>query len=870
MNFRFILTVAVCSVICFDLSAQSAADIATAKAIAKSHGYTDSQIDAYLNKANGQSAGGNAAQSAQAQQQQQQGVQGQQGLQPISIYQGVTEMERQELDLIFAGATETESPDEIYGHSFFKSPGLSRVPSYNAPAPDSYILGPGDEVVLDIWGSTVSHIVSPVSQDGSILIPDAGPMYISGITVKAAEEMLKSQLSKIYSGLSGGETFLSLSIGRIKGVVVNVSGEVKTPGSYNIPSLTSIPSAIFLAGGITDNGSVRNIRLYRGNKLVGTFDLYELIFKGRTNNLLRIQDGDIITVPSYEGVVKVEGSVMRPKRYELKEGDNIEDLIGYAQGFKTNSQRNFVNVSRVDENGGKSFDVPSSSFGSFLMKDGDELFIREFVDRNTTRISIQGPVKYPGTYALSENINDVASLIKAAGGLIEGAYTGRGQLTRLNENRQPVFRVFDLRKVMSGGERIPLKREDMVILYSFDDFNNSKVITVSGAVKNPGQYSANGETMLSRLIEDAGGLDKKAYLAGGTISREGLDGKPVIVPVDIQKALDDTLSVTVLPGDAVTIYSIDDIRQKAEVTIEGEVNAPGKYVFREGMTLSDLIEIAQGWTHGADAKNLEIARRGGRERGDVINIDTESDPASLEIELKPYDLVSVRRLTYFRPQIAVSVQGEVNAPGTYVLDKPQVRLSDVIARVGGFTEDAYPHGASLIRVLTEEEMDRQKEAVKIAAQQNNVEINLDSLELEDRFHIGIDLEKALSNPGSVSDVILRAGDIIEVPQMNNTVKISGGVLYPNVVSFNQNYSLEDYISQAGGYTKLARRNKVFAIYMNGQVAKKRKIVLEPGMEIYIPEKDPEEARRMTPAEIAAMASSATSVAALVTSIIKMF
>lgn len=410
----------------------------------------------------------------------------------------------------------------------------------------------------------------------------------------------------------------------------------------------------------------------------------------------------------------------------------------------------------------------------------------------------------------------------------------------------------------------------MVILYSFDDFNNSKVITVSGAVKNPGQYSANGETMLSRLIEDAGGLDEKAYLAGGTISREGLDGKPVIVPVDIQKALDDTLSVTVLPGDAVTIYSIDDIRQKAEVTIDGEVNAPGKYVFREGMTLSDLIEIAQGWTHGADVKNLEIARRGGRERGNVINIDTESDPASLEIELKPYDLVSVRRLTYFRPQIAISVQGEINAPGTYVLDKPQVRLSDVISRVGGFTEDAYPHGASLIRVLTEEEMERQKEAVKIAAQQNNVEINLDSLELEDRFHIGIDLEKALSNPGSVSDVILRAGDIIEVPQMNNTVKISGGVLYPNVVAFNKDYSLEDYISQAGGYTKLARKSKVFAVYMNGQVAKKRNIVPEPGMEIYIPEKDPEEVRRMSPAEIAAMASSATSVAALVTSIIKMF
>lgn len=850
MNFRFLLTAAVCLAFGFELNAQSAADIAAAKAIAKSRGYTDSQIDSYLNKTNGQPNQTPAMQPA---------------AQQTVIYQEIPDIQE-----AVAETDAKESPDEIYGHSFFKSRGLSRLLSYNAPAPDSYILGPGDEVVLDIWGSTVSHIVSNVGQDGSIIVPDAGPLYLAGLTVKAAEQTLKSQLSKIYSGLSEGDTFLSLSIGRIKGVVVNVSGEVNTPGSYNIPSLTSIPSAIFLAGGITDNGSVRNINLYRENKLVGTFDLYDLIFKGRTNNLLRIQDGDVIIVPAYEGVVKIEGSVMRPKRYELKESDHIEDIIHYAQGFKTTSQRNFVNISRIDENGGKSFDVPASSFESFLLKDGDEIFVREFADLKTSRISIQGPVKYPGTYALSETIKDLASLVKAAGGLIEGAYTGKGQLTRLDENRQPEFLVFDLGEVMSGSERITLKREDVVVLYSFDDFNDAKVVTIAGAVKNPGRYSINGDISLKKLIQNAGGLGANAYLAGGFLSREGLNGKPVIVPVDIQKALKDSLSATLLPGDAVTVYSIKDLKQNAVIRIEGEVNAPGEYVFREGMTLSDLIELAQGWTHGADTKNLEIASRGGRERGNVITVDTESDPASLEIKLKPYDLVSVRRLTYFRPQIAISIQGEVNAPGTYVLDKPQVRLSDIISRVGGFTEDAYPHGTSLIRVLTKEEMERQKEAVKIAAQQTNSEIKLDSLELEDRFHIGIDLEKALSDPGSVSDIILRAGDIIEVPQMNSTVKISGGVLYPNVVAFNGSYSLEDYISQAGGYTKLARKKKVFAVYMNGQVAKRRKIVPEPGMEIYVPERTPEEVRKMSPAEIAALASSATSVAALVTSIIKLF
>ena len=881
MKIAKILSVALGIATTFSAVAQSASEIAAAKAMAQQYGYSENDINSMMNGRNGGNPAGNQQPQVQSYPQLNASKGAGQASPRSASLTGIldpTTGEMAELRIgpdglpVYPEMSKKVDENDIYGQDYFKSRGLGVIPSYNAPAPASYILGPGDEVTIDVWGSTVSHVVATIENDGSINMPDLGPVYLAGMSLQAAENSLKAQLARVFSGLGddNGETYLKISVGKIKGVVVNVSGEVQTPGAYTIPSLSTIPSAIFMAGGLRDKGSVRNIALYRKGRKVAGFDLYEFIFKGRFDEKLRLQDGDVITVPAYTNVVSVKGAFMRPQRYEMKDGENVTDLIRYAQGFSSDAQRTGVNVMRRGVDGGRAFDVVAEEFGAFCLKDGDVVGARKYVNQYQNNVRIIGPVKYPGSYAIGDGINDLASLVGAAGGLIEGAYTGRGQISRLDSNRQPEFLAFDLTQVLQGGRKIDLRREDVVTIYSHDDMNVNRFVTIDGAVKEPGVYSFRDSLTVGRLINDAGGLTRDAYIAGGQITREGSDGHPVIVPFDVQKATRGTLEFAVIPGDAVRIYSIKELRKNTTITINGEVNAPGIYVYRDGMTLSELIELAHGCTQGVDLTNVEIASRGDRQRGTVQTVNLEENPDFWKAELKPYDVVSFRRLTYFRPQTAVTVKGEVMVPGTYVIDKAQVRLSDVISRVGGFTDDSYPHGAKLVRVLTEEERERQKLALEIAASKMDGKIMLNSLVLEDRFNIGIDLEMAIANPGSVADVILRAGDIIEVPQMNNTVKISGGVFCPNTVAFNDKEDWTYYISQAGGYTKQARVGKTYAVYMNGQVAQRNRIKEEPGMEIIVPERSESENTRLSPAEIASLASSATSVAALVMSIIKMF
>lgn len=857
MKIRRTLVAITAAVISFSAYAQSAGEeIATVKSLAHQYGYSDKDIEAALGRGLGSAPGQDTVRTSRTEVP---------APQPLAV---LTPAAREE------GEKEVNKEDMIFGHDYFISSGLSVVPNYNSPVPDKYVLGPGDEVVVDVWGASVSHAESVIGNDGSLTVPGLGPVFISGMTMSKAESVLKGQLSQIYSGLSGdrGDTYLRLSIGKIKGVSVNVSGEVVTPGLYSIPSLTSIPSAIFLAGGVSGNGSVRNISLFRHGKKVAVFDLYDYLFKGKFNENLRLQDGDIISVEAYHNVVSISGAVMRPMRYELKDGESISDLITYANGYKTNAQRSSIHVSRVGEQANRDFDVASSQFNSFKLEDGDKVSVRIYRSTDENSVSITGPVKYPGHYAIGGSIRDVASLISAAGGLVEGAFTGFGQINRINSDRQPEFLSFDVAKVLAGTENITLKREDVVVLYSKNDLEANKSVTISGAVTTPGAYSFREGMTVADLVELAGGLKEDAYLARGIVSHKAESGKSAIAPFSVQEAVldDEPVDVVLLCEDAVHIYSLKDLKSNASVTINGEVNAPGTYTYRPGLTLADLVDMAMGYTDGVDLSKVEIASRGGRQRGSVKNIDLESNPDMLFTELSPYDVVSLRRLTYFREQTTVTVNGEVLSPGTYVVDKAEVRLSDIVSRIGGFTDIAYVHGAKLIRMLTKEESERQKLAVRIANQNLDDKSQIDTALLSERYYIGIDLDEAIKNPGSISDVILRAGDILEVPQMNNTVKVSGGVFYPNTVAFNKALSWKGYIKQAGGFTKLARKNKTYAVYMNGKVAVGDGIKPEPGMEIIVPERKPSEEQKMSPVEIASIASSTTSVATLVASLVKMF
>lgn len=768
------------------IGAQTNSEVQAAKAIARSYGYSNEEINNAMNNLNG-------AQNGQIQMNQQYGVPGTYqnpsatlqnptfgtiaGSIPISDQMvGMSEVPLAPSVSPMEGRKAPSS--EIYGHDFFISDGLGLIPSLNAPIPESYVLGPGDEVSIDIWGGSNANYTRTISNDGSIVIQGVSPIYVSGMKLSDAEKLIKSKLATLYSGLRGGGTYLKISIGKIRGVTVYVLGEVYTPGVYTLPSLTSICSAIYVAGGVMKYGSVRDIRLYRNSQLAGTFDLYDFVFKGKYDTNLRLQDGDVISVSPTGNLAKVGGALNRNAlKYEMKEGETVNDLINYAGGFTVEAHKDLVHVDRMNGNRGESFDVAKADYLTFPVCAGDSLFVSSNTLVYGNRVFITGSVNRPGPYAISDKVSNLRQLIDAAGGVPEGTYNARGYISRRDEEMKPSSISFRLNDILAGTQNIDLVRED-----------------------------------------------------------------------------------------SVRIFSVMELQDSVTVTVKGEVNKPGDFEYRKGLTLGDVILMAGGLTDGGDIANVEIATRGRSDEGSIKHFNLKDSPESMEQILEPYDMVFVRTLVNYRELQTITITGEVKYPGTYAIEKNSVRLSDVVARAEGFTADAYIKGAILKRVMTENEILKMETAMDIAANNQLTNANdttvLDVKEIGDTFTIGIDLAEAVKNPGSYADIILRSGDILDVPQMNNTVKISGGVYFPNTVAYNPSYSWKEYVHKAGGFVKGARKRKTYAIYMDGSAAVRgsSKFKMEPGMEIVVPQVTESDGRKVSMAEVASLTSSISSVA----------
>ena len=747
--------------------AQSASEIAAAKAMAKQYGYSDDDINRMMGQ---QQGAGPAAAGAQ------------QGNIAGNRY-GENPYRPDTLDMKKLRPARPAPKDSIYGHAYFLSKGFEIAPSYNAPVPDSFVLGPGDEIVVNIWGSTNTSITGTVGKNGSVVLSDAGPVAVGGMTLGAAEKLIKSRLSAIYGGLLSGEARMQLTLGRIKGVSVNVIGDVETPGVYSLPSLSSVPSAIFMAGGLKENGTVRNITVYRGGKKVGGFDLYDFMYSGNAAANCSLQENDVISVFPAEVVVNAVGAVNRPLRYEMKEGETVADLVKFAGGWRSGADKSKVHVDRTVGSTFLSYDIASSEFASFKLSDLDEVTFYENKDpKIQNRVKIYGAVNHEGPYSISESVSTVSQLIEAAGGLKKGAYMDRGILYRQDDEGNVSMLQFNVADVLKGKNDLRLREQDSLHFYMVKDMTEKKTVSVAGAVLEPGEFE-----------------------------------------------------------------------------------------YGEGMTLGSLIILGGGFTDAASLTNIEIASRGLQSVGKVVTVNLEANPQAMETPLQPYDRVSVRQYTYFRPQSTITLQGEVTYPGEYVIESNSVRLSAVIERAGNFTPDAYLKGARVIRSMTDEERERLEVAFEVAKKQ----AGKDSLTLADlgldqtEFTVGIDLEAALASRGSEEDITLRNGDRVIVPQLNNTVKISGGVLYPNVVGYKRGADLDDYVSQAGGYSRKAKKGKVYAVYMNGTAASRgsSQFHMEPGMEIVVPEKG--DRQGMSPAEAASLASTATSMAAVIATIVNM-
>ena len=653
---------------------------------------------------------------------------------------------------------------KIYGHQVFNSQSLTFEPSENLATPQNYRLGPGDEVVIDIWGTSEDHMRQTISPEGSIMISQIGPVYLNGLTIKDANQHIKSAFSRKYAGMNDAETDIQVTLGQVRTIQVDILGEVATPGTFRMSPFSSVFHALYRAGGINDIGSLRNIQVLRNGKKVAGVDIYDYLFKGKTSGNIRLQEGDVIIVPPYEQLVNIDGNVKRPMYYEIKPDETVKSLLDYAGGFTGDAYGGMVRLSRQSGTENELYNIDRGEFATYRLQDGDIITVGTILDRYANRVELKGAVYRPGMFAIGDGLKTVRDLIDKADGVTEDAYTDRVLLYREGPEKQLEVVALDLKDILRGAAPdITLKRNDMLVISSVNELEERGDVYIGGQVARPGAYPYAANSTVEDLIFQAGGL-----LEGASTAR-----------VDISRRIVDPSATE----------ATNQLAQEFTVSIEN------------GLAI-------------------------GKGKG---------------FRLKPYDRVEVRRSPGYAPQETVAIDGEVLFAGTYTLRKRNERLSEFVTRAGGLIDGAYIKGAHLSRRLSESELAARKEALRLAMSNNSENmgdsIAIDKIDLSNMYNVGINLEKALANPGSDYDLVLMPGDSLYVPEKQSTVKISGDVMFPNAVIYEPGKKLSHYINQAGGYGQRAKKGKAFIVYMNGTVARaKRNTPIEPGCHIIVPSK----------------------------------
>lgn len=683
---------------------------------------------------------------------------------------------------------ELAQENQVFGRNIFNTRNLTFEPSVNIATPPNYRLGPGDEVIIDIWGTSQNTIRQQISPDGTINIEKIGPVSLSGMTVSEANGYLKRVLGKTYSGLDApdGTLEIRLTLGNTRTIQINVMGEVVQPGTYALSSFSTVFHALYRAGGVSDIGSLRNVQVTRNGKTVAKVDVYDFIMKGKTQDDIRLQEGDVIIVPAYEALVQISGNVKRPMKFEMKKNETLATLINYAGGFSADAYTRSLRVVRQNGEEYEINTVKEIDYSAYPMRNGDVVTAEAILNRFTNKLEVRGAVYRPGIYQLNGEINTVRALVNEAKGLTGDAFTNRAVLQREREDLTTEIISVDVRSIMAGtSPDIPLQKNDILYIPSIHDLEDRGDVAIFGEVAKPDSYSYSDNMTLEDLIIRAGGLRESAST----------------VRVDVSRRIKDSKSTA----------STDSIGQMFT------------FALKDGF----VIDGQQGFT------------------------------------LQPYDQVFVRRSPGYQAQQNVQVTGEVLFGGTYAMTTTEERLSDLVKKAGGATPKAYLRGAKLIRVANEEEKKRMRDVINLMNRQFG-EAMMDSLgiRVEDTFSVGIDLEKAMAKPGSEYDLVLREGDVLDVPKMNNTVKVNGAVMMPNTVGYLSDKNANYYLDQAGGYALNAKKSKKFVIYMNGQVARikgRSKDKIEPGCEIIVPSK---KNKKVNVGEILGYASSFGSLATM--------
>lgn len=740
---------------------------------------------------------------------------------------------------------EKEEGKAYFGMDLFysKDRRLTFEPNMNMPTPQNYIIGPGDVIYVDVYGQSENYYEATVTPEGNLILENIGPINVSGLSLEEATDVIKNRLSRYYTGMSGSDpnTFLQVSLGNVRTIQVNLVGELRLPGTFTLSAFSTVFNALYAAGGPNVNGSMRNIKLIRQNKVIAEIDIYEFLTKGNPEMNLHLQDQDMIMVPPFSGRVEVKGEVKRPRIFEIKEGETFQDVLEFSGGFTDEAFRDRVNVTRITSKERSVSDIFQNQFSMFLVKGGDRYEVGRVLDRYTNRVQIKGAVFREGNYAYHDGLT-LSQLINKAEGVRGEAYLKRVTVLRTNDDLTTRMLQVNYQDIREG------RREDM----------------------------------------------------------------------------------NLRPEDVVRVSSIYELSEEFYVRVSGEVLHPGVYPYSEGMSAEDLILLAGGLREAASIADVEIARRStdpeGRDFSQIIpvNVQLDLNLSNNPTVLKPFDNLVVRRKTNFALEKMIQIEGQVKAPGEFVIKHAEERISDVIQRAGGLTRFAYTKGATLIRrtefyqtesekvrreknlydllarmsldfldptesqsrlierlnkyLISDEEDSRQTAEEKIIDARAGVlteiadaRVGIGPIKIKETEAIAIDLDAILSNPGSRFDLILEEGDIISIPRQLQTVRLRGDVIYPTTVRHENFRGMHYYINRAGGFDNRAKRRRTYVVYANGEVARTKNFVVfnvypkvEPGSEIIVPTKGPRMPIR--PGDLVGITTGVATIALLITQI----
>ena len=705
-----------------------------------------------------------------------------------------------------------EIKSDIYGYEVFRgNTFLSFQSNLNIPTPLDYIIGPGDKLFIDIYGQSENYYQSEVSPDGDVILENIGPVNLNGLSLENAKKRLVSRFKTIYTGINNKTTFVNISVGIPRAVRVNIVGEVNLPGTYNFSAFNTVYNAIYVAGGITENATLREIKLYRNNKLINTVDVYKFLNKGDGSSNIRLENNDLIVVGPYTNRVTIEGAVKIPGKFETKDDETLADLLAYTGGLSENAFQKSIKLTRIIDGELKIVDINSDQFEFFQPIAGDKFQVDQIIEKYNNRVIVNGAVYRPGTFSVFEGMT-VKDLIEKSGGLKSDVYLDKAYITRTNSDYSTTTIPLDLRNEMNKPSFI-LKQDDILNILSLNDLSEDNYVEISGEINNPGVFPYSENLSVYDLILLAGGFKENASESRIEINRrlssnEELNENNIteILTFDFNQNLKDS-SIIIKPFDQVIIRKNPNFYVQQYARVEGEVMYPGKYaISSKNERISDLMNRSGGFKNMAYLKGATLIRL--------------TEFAELKSDLTK----KIKSLNDLKIKVS-SKKGTLTESEILLIKRIDEDLKNLEAQ-----KNENKNLGSYAKT------ERISEIIKKNSVQGDIPVSKSEA-------IGIDLEEIIRSPKSKSDLLLKEGDVIVVPKKVETVRLRGELLYPTTVRFIPNKSLKYYINSSGGFDINAKRSDTYIVYANGDVARTKKFLFfniypkaEPGSEVIVPKK----------------------------------